>query len=163
LKSASFTAKPSRSLLDMAELAAISAAASILGLIDFTAKVIHYLQEYQNLVDDIPAALKQVTTELPLLKLTLHKLEAAFQKGQMDPDIETAVLPVFNDSDHALHNLGTMLAKVLPKKDEPLWKKPGKALKSLHYDTKIDGTIAQVRTQFKSLVLVSLSLDTFKG
>jgi hypothetical protein len=150
----------------MAELAAISAAASIIGLIDFTAKIVRRLQEHQSLVEDIPAALKQVTTELPLLKLTLHKLEVTFQKGQMDPDVETTVLPVFKVCNRAMQALGVMLAKILPNEGDSVWKRPGKALKSLRYDTKMDGTITQVRTQVRthvrSLILISLSLDALK-
>jgi hypothetical protein len=76
----------------MAELAAISAAASIVGLIDFTAKLITRLHEYQRLVEGTPVALKQAITELPLLKLKLQKMEEVSSKGRLDPDVEMAIL-----------------------------------------------------------------------
>lgn len=147
----------------MAELAAISAAASIIQLIDFTSRVVRRLKDYSDHAADVPKAFRQVSIELPVLRHTLQRLKEAFDGEIVSPDLESTILPALRECLSSIQKLDSLLGKAVVKEDDSWGRRHGKALKSLFHDSEVERLVRDIREHVRNLTFASMPLDTFSG
>lgn len=148
----------------MAEaLAAVSAAASIIQLLDFTCKSIARLIEYHSLVGEVPKVFRHINIELPVLRYTAQQLKEAIEIDTIDPDTKAAILPALIECETAVVSLHDVLEKLMPDPKDRWGKKQTKAIRSLFCDSDIEKSIKTIRQLIRSLVFASLSLKTFQS
>ena len=79
----------------MAEaFAIIGLVAAIVGLVDFSAKVIERLSDFTSKTDDVPEAFRAINIQLPLFSNTLQQVQAQAEKGDIDVPTAKALTTV---------------------------------------------------------------------
>lgn len=146
----------------MAEvLAAASAAATIVQLVDFGAKILHRLEEFHSKLDDVPASFQHIRSQLPLLLETLKCTQRDIDAGVVKSEKE--LLPVINGCKTQIQSLHSILDKELPSPTDSRAKKSKKAIISVFKDGKVDkitstlGNYVQTLTFYHSAVRSTLN------
>lgn len=135
----------------MAELATVGIVASIIQLVDFSAKVIHRLEEFQAKAGEVPKSLRHIRTELPLLSTTLQQIKEAINAGSVADGAKNALLPVVVECQEQIRQLDAILAKTLPENNDSWRERSKKALVSLQQDTKVESITKILRNYTKIL------------
>jgi hypothetical protein len=130
----------------MAEaLAVVGVVSNIIQLVDFGAKVLHRLNDFQSSLGDIPKSFRQIKAELPILLDTLEQTKLAAENGRIRDETKNALLPVINGCREQINSLNDVIDKVLPLSSDSWRKKTTKAIFSLHQDAKV----AKITTTLK--------------
>ena len=148
-----------------AALAAISATASIIQLVDFSSKIISRLIQYQSDVGEVPKAFRSISSELPVLSYTLSQMEEAFRSGinYIDPQIVATLVPIISECQKTVQELCQDFEKLLPSPEDSWGKRQAKAIKSVFRDSNIERNITKTRNIIQSLVNASLPLKVFES
>jgi hypothetical protein len=140
----------------MAEaLAVVGVVASIVQLVDFGAKVLHRLNDFQSSCREIPKVFQQVKAELPILLETLDQTKAAVEKGSIKEETKKALLLVVRGCQSQIATLDNLISISLPQEDDSWRKRTGKAILSLRQDSKVNRITATLRTHIQSLYRVA--------
>ncbi|CAJ2502645.1 Uu.00g100390.m01.CDS01 [Anthostomella pinea] len=123
----------------MAEvIATISVISSIIGLVDFSAKVISRINDYRSSAETIPAALKEIRLQLPLLVGDLERIKEQAEDDGLDNDTRRAVLAIVEGCHEDTQALYSILTAVGPQQGDSTWRTGQKALLSIaKYDDRI--------------------------
>ena len=136
----------------MAEaLAVVGVVASIVQLVDFGAKVLHRLNDFQSSCGEIPKVFEHVKAELPILLETLDQTKDAVEKGSMKEDIKKALLLVVKGCLAQITTLDNLISISLPQEGDSWRKRTGKAILSLRQDSKVTRITTTLRTHIQSL------------
>ena len=94
----------------MAEaFAVVGIVASIAQLIDIGTKVLKRLSDLHSAAKQLPKTLRDVQVELPLLLHVLKHVEQEVEQGQMKPDAQQSILPIFKASLAEIESLDAIL------------------------------------------------------
>jgi KaiC/GvpD/RAD55 family RecA-like ATPase len=122
----------------MAEgLAAVGVVASIVQLVDFSARVIHRLEEFHSDAGELPKSLRHINTELPVLSTTLQNIGRDIKANLGDTGTRDALIPVVDGCQEQIAQLDAILARTLPTTKDSWRTKGKKAIISLHQEDKI--------------------------
>ncbi|CAO2656907.1 Nn.00g057100.m01.CDS01 [Neocucurbitaria sp. VM-36] len=146
----------------MAELAAVSAVASITQLVELTVKVIMRLDEYRKNRKDVPKAFQHISRELPILQYTVRQLRGPLETDSIDPSTKDAILPAIAECLEIIQSLNLALEKLTPGVTDSWRRKQAKAIQSLYLDSDIEKDIKKVRQLVRDLVFVSLTIKNFQ-
>jgi ABC-type transporter Mla subunit MlaD len=136
----------------MAEaLAIVGVVASIVQLVDFSAKVVSRLDEFHSVVKEAPKSFRHVKTELPLLTSTLEQLKGAIDTTSVADGSKKALLPVIAGCNEQVAQLDAILKKTLPETNDSWWIKSKKAGVSLHNDAKVESITKALRNYVRIL------------
>ena len=151
----------------MAEaLAVVSVVSSIVGLVDFSSKVLHRLNDFQSSRGEIPESFKHVKEELPILLETLNQTKLAVEKGSIKDETKKVLLLVVNRCQTQITLLDDLIGKSLPQESDSWRKKTSKAIFSLRQDTKVAKITAALRIHIQGLtnyLSASSALQTASG
>lgn len=136
----------------MAEaLAVIGIAANIVQLVDFGTRLLDRLETYKNQVDRIPEAFRHVKTELPVLLDALRRTQSAIDHGVHD-DTKSALIPAIEGCKAQITLLDDIIVKALPSPTDSRFRRSGKAIQSLLYDTKVETITSVIRGYVQTLI-----------
>jgi N-terminal domain on NACHT_NTPase and P-loop NTPases len=136
----------------MAEaLVVVGVVASIVQLVDFGAKVLHRLNDFQSSRGEIPKVFQHVKAELPILLETLDQTKVAVEKGSIKEETKKAILLVIEGCQTQITVLDNLISTSLPQQDDSWRTKTGKAILSLRQDSKVNKVTATLRTHIQSL------------
>ena len=151
----------------MAEaLAVVGVVSSIVGLVDFSSKVLHRLNDFQSSHGEIPESFKHVKEELPILLETLNQTKLAVEKGNIKDETKKALLLVVNRCQTQITLLDDLIGKSLPQESDSWRKKTSKAISSLRQDAKVAKITAALRIHIQGLtnyLSASSALQTANG
>jgi hypothetical protein len=118
--------------------AIVSAVASIIQLVDFSARVVSRLNEFYSVAKEVPKSFRCIKTELPLLAIILTQLKEAIDTTSVAGGSTKALMPVLAGCNEQIAELDAILEKTLPEARDSFRTKGKKAMVSLHYDSKIE-------------------------
>jgi hypothetical protein len=152
----------------MAEvLAVVGVVSNIVQLVDFGSKVLRRLNDFQSSLGDIPKAFRHVKAELPILLDTLEQTKVAVKNGTIREETKQALLPVVNGCREQIKLLNDVIERVLPLASDSWMKRSGKAISSLHQDTKVAKITAILKSHIQALTYyhsaTSSTLRSAKG
>jgi hypothetical protein len=136
----------------MAEgLAAVSVAANIIQLVDFSAKVVRRLEQFHSDVGEVPKSLRHINAELPVLSTTLQQIREAVEAESVGKGTKDALIPVVDECREQIAQLDAILAKTLPATNDSWRTKSKKAIISLHQDDKVESIAKILRNYITTL------------
>ena len=142
----------------MAEaLALIGLVSSIVQFVTFGTTVVARLQEFQEKTSKVPKVFEDIRTRLPLLLVSLKRIQEQANAGQVDEDTRQALKPVIEGCHAQVQQLDEILDKVLPLIDDSSWRRGTKALLSVSQESKVQriGTTLGENIQLLTLHQVS--------
>ena len=140
----------------MEAVAAVSFAASLVTLLDTSAKVLTRLNEYSLKSHELPESLRHIKAELPLLRTTFNQLHDSTQTGVVREDVQKAILPILSECDEQIAKLDELVSRVLPTVDKSWLEKRKKAICSLQQDTRLE----RIRSILRSYINVLAFYNT---
>ncbi|OCK73128.1 hypothetical protein K432DRAFT_387549, partial [Lepidopterella palustris CBS 459.81] len=147
----------------MAEaLAVVGIVASIVQLVDFGARVLTRLKEYQSKFGQVPEAFRHINTELPVLLDALQQTKAAIDAGSLQDETKKALLPAIEGCAVQIKSLEDVILKALPASGNSWVRRGRKALGSLRYDAKVEKITVVVRGYIQTLTYHAAALSTLK-
>ncbi|KAH7065082.1 hypothetical protein B0J12DRAFT_24715 [Macrophomina phaseolina] len=136
----------------MAEgLAAVGVVASIIQLVQFSAKVVRRLEQFHSDAGEIPKSLRHINAELPVLETTLQQIGQDIKAGSVNIGNKDVLIPVIEGCREQIVQLDAILAKMLPETNDKWWTKNKKAMLSLHQDDKIESITKVLRNYIATL------------
>jgi hypothetical protein len=120
----------------MAELAALSVAASILQVIDVGIRVIGRLKEYNDKANGLPNAFKHISKRLPIFIDALRQTNSAIES--MTDSARKAFKPAIEECLIQIHRLEATIDAVLPKIGDSGILRGWKAVISVKYDSNVE-------------------------
>jgi hypothetical protein len=119
----------------MAEIAALSLAASILQVIDISVRVAERLNEYRKKADSLPDAFKHARTRLPIFVLALRDTNAKIE--DMPDSAKRAMKPAVDECFAQIKKLDKIIDKVLFKPGDTGAIRGWKSVVSVRYDSDV--------------------------
>lgn len=145
----------------MAEaLAAVGVVASIIQLVDFSAKVVHRLEQFHSDAGEIPKSLRYVNAELPVLGSTLDRIRQAIEADSVDKATSGALTSVINGCQEQINELDAILTRTLPATNDSWRTKSKKAIVSLHQDDKVESITKILRNYVATLTFYCTALSS---
>ena len=134
----------------MAEaLAVVGIFANVAQLVDFGARVLKRLDQYQSAYTEIPEALRHIKSELPVLLDALRQTKAAV--GSLPDESKRALLPAVEGCHVQIKALDEVMEKVLPVSSDSRIRRGKKALRSFRYDAKVEKITSVIRGYVQTL------------
>jgi hypothetical protein len=119
----------------MAELAALSVAASILQVIDVGLRVITRLNDFNANANGLPEAFRHISTRLPIFIDALRQTKDGLEN--MSDSARAAFRPAIKECLEQIMKLEATMESVLPKLGESGITRGWKALVSVRYDGEV--------------------------
>jgi len=130
-------------------ITAVGLVGTIVQFIDFTAKIIKRLEDFQKCVDEAPKAFRDLHTQLPLLQKTLKNTKLEADSNSLDADTKKVVLDVVKGCQEQVELLDAILVKTLPAQGSSRLKRGIKALSSVWREKEVKAILSQIeRYQF---------------
>ena len=138
----------------MAEAAAvIGLVASIVSLVDVTAKVVSRLHEFTSKSSDVPDSFRSLWIRLPLLTATLQRIQSQADAGHLPDDVMKALQTVVDNTIEQTLTIQICLSTVLPDDGASRLERALKALKSLATEAKVQQALDKIHKNNDLLVL----------
>ena len=118
-------------------LAIIGLINNIVTFVAYGQKVIDRLHDFETQVKDVPKALRDIKTGLPLLLSTLDETKDQARASLISEDLEAALSPVVNGCREQVEELEGILVTIVPSETDHKWQVRRKALSSVHQERKI--------------------------
>jgi N-terminal domain on NACHT_NTPase and P-loop NTPases/NB-ARC domain len=147
----------------MAEAAAvIGLVSSIASLVEISAKVVSRLHEFVSETSEIPESFRSLTVWLPLLTVTLQRIQNQAEAGRLPDDATKALKEVVDNTSEHVSAIKTCLFKVLPADGASKLERALKALKSLAKENKVQQALEKIHKNNEILVvhLATRHVDT---
>lgn len=129
-------------------ITAIGAIASVIQLIDFSAKVLARLNEYRSKGDELPKAFMHIYTQLPLLREVLERSRQGINSQSITPDEVKAIEPCLRGCQQQMKKLKDILSAILPEAQDKTVKKLTKGARSMWKESEV----CKVDEEIKSYV-----------
>lgn len=138
----------------MAEaVAAIGLVSSIASLIDISAKVVSRLHEFTSKTADTPESFLSLSSQLPLLTVSLERIQAQAQARHFPDSVAKALQTVVNDTSTQVSDIQKCLSKILPSDDTSRLERAVKAFRSLAKEDKVRHALEKIHKSINMLVL----------
>ena len=118
-------------------LAIIGLINNIVSFVAYGKKVVDRLHEFEAQVKDIPRALRDIKTGLPLLLNTLDETQDQAKASLINGDVVAALSPVVDGCREQVEELESILVMIVPSETDHKWQVRRKALSSVHQEKKI--------------------------
>ena len=142
----------------MAEAVAIvGLVASIVSLIELSAKIVSRLHEFNSKSSEVPESFRSLSTRLPLLTATLQHIQSQAEDGHFPDDVTIALMVVVDDTFKQVSDIQISLSKVLPSEGASKLERALKALKSLAKEDKTQRALEKINGNNDILVLHQMS------
>ena len=139
----------------MAEaIAAVGLGASIVQFVCLAEQLIRRVKEFSSSADQVPKALRCVTTQLPFLVETCHNLE--------NDNESPSVSEIIQGCHQEVLYLHTLVNEVLPSAGDQRFRRAFKALQSVRYQEKFDISFRKLES-FKTVLLLHCCQTTNKS
>jgi hypothetical protein len=125
--------------------------ANIVGLVDFSTKVLARLDDFQSSLGEIPRAFRRIKAELPVLQETLRQTKDKIDNGAIEDSPKAALLPAVQGCKVQIEALDGLFTETLPMADDSRFKKTTKALWSVTQDGKVESMTKTVRGYIATL------------
>ncbi|OAL52204.1 TPR-like protein [Pyrenochaeta sp. DS3sAY3a] len=136
----------------MAEaLAIVGAVASIVQLVDFGAKVLLRLNEFQANAGEVPKVYQHINNILPVLLETLTQTKISIEAGLIPEGTKNALLPAISGCRTQVEALDTVIGKVLPLASDSWREKSKKAFASLRQEGKVKKIRSEIQNYIQTL------------
>jgi hypothetical protein len=136
----------------MAEaLAVVSVVATIVQLVDFTAKLLSRLNEYHTQAGEIPTSLRHIKAELAALEDALQHTKRAIVAGTLGATAGTALRPTLEGCEGQVQALDDLCARILPATDDSWRKKTQRAILSIKQESKVENVTKTLRGYIATL------------
>jgi hypothetical protein len=136
----------------MAEaLAIVGLVSAIVQFIDFGAKIVERLNEFNSDVHEVPKTFQAIEVQLPLLIDTLHRTQQQASDGHISMRTAIALKPLIEACCEEITALRIILDKAIPPKESSIWKRRVQALKSLAHDDDVERSIAKLESHIRIL------------
>jgi hypothetical protein len=136
----------------MAEaLAVVGVVASIVQLVELSAKILRRLEEFQCSLGEVPKSFRHISVELPVLRNTLQQTKEAIDGGSIGQETKKALLPVLNGCTDQIGLLDIVMDETLPKVDDSRIQRGKKAVLSLRQDKKVESILKILRSYVGTL------------
>ncbi|OBT84786.1 hypothetical protein VE02_06923 [Pseudogymnoascus sp. 03VT05] len=132
-------------------LTAVGIVANIVQLVDFSAKVLARLDDFQSNLGEIPKAFRHIKAELPVLQDALKQTKDKIDHGTIEDSTKTALLPAVQGCKVQIEALDGLLAETLPVAGDSRFKKTTKALWSITHDGKVESITKTLRGYIATL------------
>ena len=138
----------------MAEAAAIiGLVASIVSLVDLSAKVVSRIHDFTSKFSDVPESFRSLCIQLPLLTVTLQHIQSQAETGHLPDDRTKALKAVVDNTSELVSTVQICLSRVLPSDSASKLKQALKALKSLAKENKVQQALEKIYKNNDLLVL----------
>jgi hypothetical protein len=145
----------------MAEvIAVIGVVASIVQLVDFSAKVLDRLDEFQSTLREVPESFRHIKAELPVLRDALQQTKEAIDSGSVKEESKGALLPAVECCKEQIIALDTLITKTIPLPNDSRLKRSTKAVFSLKQDAKIKKITKILRGYISTLTFYYAATST---
>jgi len=145
----------------MAEaLAVVGAKASIVQLMDFSARVIRHLEQFQSDAGEVLMSLPDISTELSVLSITLHQIWQALKAELDNNDVRKALVPVLIGCGEQLRKIEFFLAKTLPASNDSWGTERREGILSLYQNEEFKSITMILRNYIANLNLYYAVLST---
>lgn len=137
-----------RLLAAMADpLTVVGVVASIVQLVDVSAKIITRVHQYAKTTNDVPMAFRSLATQLNLLGITLQYIQAQAENGQLGSTASHAIQPIV---DSILDDIRYLERIIVPVKASS-FDRSLQALKSLAWEDKMQQRIQRIQANIQLL------------
>jgi N-terminal domain on NACHT_NTPase and P-loop NTPases/NB-ARC domain len=138
----------------MAEAVAIvGLVASIASLIELSATVVSRLDDFTSKTSDIPESFRSLLIRLPLLKVTLQRIQAQAEAGHLPGDVTKALEAVVDNTSEQVSAVQICLLKTLPPDGSSKLERAIKALRSLAKEDRVQQALEKIHRNNDILVL----------
>jgi hypothetical protein len=138
----------------MAEaIATLSLISSIIQLIEFSAKVVKRLDEFDMSLGDVPRTFRSIKIELPLITDSLRRTKEQAESNRLDKATLDALLPVIEACYGEVKMLYEVIHDAVPSPGSSSWERRKKAILSLGKDKKVEKSTEALRKYMKTLTL----------
>jgi hypothetical protein len=136
----------------MAEaLAILGLVSAIVQFVEFGAKIVERLNEFNSDVHEVPKTFQAIEVQLPLLIDTLHRTQQQASDGHITVRTATALKPLIEACCEEITALRIVLDKTIPPRESSSWRKRLQALKSLAHDDDVERSIAKLESHIRIL------------
>lgn len=136
----------------MAEaLAILGLVSTIAQFVDFGAKIVERLNEFNSDVHEVPKTFQAIEVQLPLLIDSLHRTQQQASEGHITVRTATALKPLIEACCEEITALRIILDKAIPPKESSSWTRRIQALKSLVHDDDVERSIAKLESHIRIL------------
>lgn len=129
----------------------LAAVASIVQLVDVSSRLVRRLEQFHSDTGEVPKSLRHISTELPVLSTTLHRIRQAVEADLVDDGTKEVLIPVIDGCREQIEQLNAILAKTLPATNDSWRTKSKKAIVSLHQDDKVESITKILRNYIATL------------
>ncbi|KAK1830481.1 short-chain dehydrogenase [Podospora conica] len=126
----------------MEPVTAIGLVAAIVQFVDVGSRIVKRLSDFNNNLDQIPKAFRQVKTELPLIIDGVRRIQDQVKSNDISPTSQEALLPVLRECQDAAQKLEGLLEHILPPVTASSLERKLKAIASLRHDSKVQDIAA---------------------
>ncbi|OQO01379.1 hypothetical protein B0A48_12934 [Cryoendolithus antarcticus] len=148
-------------------LSVVSAIASVIQLVDFSAKLFSRLNEYRSKSNELPASFTHIDRQLPILREILERSKLGIECESISDRGVKAIIPCLGGCGEKIEKLNDILAKIVPELQEIVIRKMVKGIRSVWKESEvrdIDGRIdGYVRTLSYYCAWLSSKLDSRNG
>lgn len=138
----------------MAEAAAIiGLVASIASLVELSAKVVSRIHEFTSKTSEIPASFRSLSIRLPLLTITLQRIQTQAEAGSLPDDVTKALKAVVDSTSEQVSAVQTLLFKILPPDGASKLERGLKALKSLAKEDEVQQALKKIHKNNDIVIL----------
>lgn len=136
----------------MAEaLAILGLVSAIVQFVEFGAKIVERLNEFNSDVHEVPKTFQTIEVQLPLLIDTLHRTQQQASDGHISVRTATALKPLIEACCEEITALRIILDKTIPPKESSSWRRRLQALKSLAHDDDVERSITRLEGHIRIL------------
>ena len=129
----------------------IGAIASVVQLIDFTARVLDRLNEYRSKGHELPTAFVHIASQLPLLCEVLEKSKDGIKGQSISPREVKAIEPCLRGCQQQMEKLEEILAAILPEAQEKMAKRMTKGFRSIWKESEVRKIEAEIESYVNNL------------
>ena len=136
----------------MAEaLAILGLVSAIVQFVEFGAKIVERLNEFNSDVHEVPKTFQTIEVQLPLLIDTLHRTQQQASDGHISVRTATALKPLIEACCEEITALRIILDRTIPPKESSSWRRRLQALKSLAHDDDVERSITRLEGHIRIL------------
>jgi len=140
-----------RSALMAEALAILGLVSAIVQFIDFGAKIVERLDEFNSDVHEVPKTFQAIDVQLPLLIDTLHRTQQQASDGHISVRTATALKPLIDECCKEITALQAILDNTIPPKESSSWRRRLQALKSLAHDGDVERSVTRLESHIRML------------
>lgn len=137
----------------MAAGAGLGIASSLITFGDVAFRILKRIKEYSEISDDIPAVLKHIHVQLPLLAEKIKEIQRDNENKSISILPETALAVAVTSCEKQIGRLDILTQKLLPSESDSRKRRAMKAVQSIYYEREVGRAWAEMETYKTTLIL----------